>query len=69
MRVAHVFDGVGDEIARRERVKHAVVPHGDAVVDGDGVKFCGEATLRFDERFHLLPDFVQMRVSGNELRK
>ena len=39
----HVLDAVGDDLARRQRVEHAVVAHGDAVVDGDGVGLGGEA--------------------------
>jgi hypothetical protein len=41
--VDHVFDAVGDEFARRQRIEHAVMAHGDAVIDGDGVEFLGDA--------------------------
>ena len=69
MRVAHVFDAVGDEFARRQRIEHAVVAHGDAVVDGDGVEFRGKAALRLDEGLDFLADLVEMHVSGDELRE
>ena len=50
MRVDHVFDAVGDEFARRQAVEHAAVAHGDAVVDGDGVEFLGDAARRSRSR-------------------
>ena len=43
VRVDHVLHAVGDQLAGGQRVQHAVVPHGDAVVDGDGVELRGEA--------------------------
>ena len=38
VRVDHVLDRVGDDLARRQRVEHPAVAHGDAVVDGDRVE-------------------------------
>src|SRR6266576_2141644 len=38
VRLHHVLDGVGDQVARGQRIQHAAVPHGDAVVDRDGVE-------------------------------
>ena len=48
MGVDHVFDAVGDELARGQAVEHAVMAHGDAVVDRDGVEFLGDAAGRLD---------------------
>ena len=69
VRVAHVLDAVGDQVARRQRVEHAVVTHGDAVVDGDRVEFGGEAAFAFDPLLDLLPDLVKVHMPGHELRK
>ena len=63
----HVLDAVGDDLARRQRVEHAVVAHGDAVVDGDGVELRGEAPEGFDALFDILSDFVQVYVPRHEL--
>ena len=65
--VGHVFDAVGDDLARGQRVEHAVVAHGDAVVHGDGVEFRGEASEGFDPLFDVLADFVQVHVARHEL--
>ena len=48
VRVHHRFDAVCDEVAAGQGVEHAVVAHGDAVVDGDRVEFFGDAAGRFD---------------------
>ena len=45
------------------------MPHGDAVVDGDGIELGGETALFFNLRLHELPYFVQMHVPGDELRE
>lgn len=42
-------------------------PHGDAVVDGDGVEFRGETAERFDPLLDVLSDLVQVHVSRNQL--
>ena len=65
--VGHVFDAVGDDLARGQRVEHAVVAHGDAVVYGDGVEFRGETSAGFDALLDILPDFVQVDVSRHQL--
>jgi hypothetical protein len=67
MGVGHVFDAVGDDLARRQRIKHAVVAHGDAVVDGDGVEFLGDAARGLDLPRHELPKILQMHVARHEL--
>ena len=69
MGVGHVFDAVGDDFARGERVEHPVVPHGDPVVDGDGVELGGETAARFDALFDLLADLVQVHVARDQLRE
>ena len=48
VRVHHIFDAVGDQIARRKAVEHAVMPHRDAVIDRNGVELLGDATGRLD---------------------
>ena len=67
MGVGHIFDAVGDEFARRQRIEHAVVAHGDAVVDGDGVEFLGDAARRLDLARDQLPKVLEMHMAGHEL--
>jgi hypothetical protein len=65
--VGHIFDAVGDELARGQRIEHAVVAHGDAVVHGDGVKFLGDAARRLDLARDQLAKVLKVHVSRHEL--
>ena len=67
MGVDHVFDAVGDDFAARQRIEHAVVAHGDAVVDGDGVELLGDAARRFDLAGDQLAEVLEVDVAGHEL--
>ena len=69
VRVDHVLNGVGDDLAARQRVQHAVVAHGDAVVDGDGVEFFGNAASAFDLAGNQLTHVFEVDVAGYELGK
>ncbi len=63
MGVDHVFDAVGDELARRQAVEHAVVAHGDAVVDRDGVELLGDAARLLDLARHQLAEILEMDMA------
>jgi hypothetical protein len=67
--VDHVLDGVGNELARREAVEHAAMPHGDAVVDGDGVELAGDGARGCDLVGDQLAQVLEVDVAGNELRE
>jgi hypothetical protein len=67
MGVDHVFDGIGDEFARGQRIEHAVMTHGDAVIDGDGVEFLGDAARLLDLAGNQLAKILQVHVPGHEL--
>ena len=67
MGVAHVFHRIGDQVAAGQRIQHAAVTHGDAVVHGDGVELAGHATGRLDLARHQLPHILQMHMAGHEL--
>ena len=69
VRVHHVLDAVGDEVAARQRVQHPAVAHRDAVVDGDGVELDAPAAGGVDDLLHALPDVVQVHVARDELRE
>ncbi len=68
VRVDHVLDRVGDEVAARERVEHAAVAHGDAVVDGDGVELLGDAAGLADRGRDEVAHVLEVYVAGDELR-
>ena len=65
--VDHVLDAVGDQFARGQAVEHAVVAHGDAVVDRDGVEFLGDAAGLLDLARHQLAEVLQVHVARHEL--
>ena len=58
---------VGDQLARGQAVEHAVMAHGDAVIDGDGVEFLGHAAGRLDLARDQLAEVLQVDVAGHEL--
>src|SRR5690606_6905680 len=65
--VDHVLHGVGDDLAAGQRVQHAIVAHGDAVVHGDGVEFLGNATRLLDLAGDQLAQVLQVHVAGHDL--
>ena len=67
VRVDHVLDGVGDELAGRQAVEHAAVTHRDAVVDGDRVELLGDAARGLDLARDELPEILQVHVPRHEL--
>src|SRR5690606_39705096 len=67
VRVDHVLHGVGDQFAAGQGVQHAAVPHGDAVVDRDGVELARHAACRAHRVSHDVGDFAQVHVSGHKL--
>ena len=67
VRVDHILDAIGDDVARRQGIKHPVVPHGNAVINGNGVKLGGKASQTLYLRLYHLPDFVQVRMPGHKL--
>ena len=69
MRVDHVFDAIGDDLARGQAVEHAVVAHRDAVVDRDGVELLGDATRGLDLAGHELAEILQVDMARYELRE
>ena len=69
MRVDHVLDRVGDDLAAGQRVQHAVVAHRDTVVHGDGVELLGYAADTFDLTRHELPKILQVHMPRHELRE
>ncbi len=69
MRVDHIFDAVGDEVAARQRIEHAVVPHGDPVIDRDGVEFLGHAARCLDLARDQLAEVLEVDMARHELRE
>ena len=67
MRVALVFDGVGDDIAGRQGVQHAGVAHGDAVVHSHRVELARDTAGFPDGLGNDASDLVQMNVARQEL--
>ncbi len=67
VRVALVFDGVSDDVAGRQGVKHAGVAHGDAVVHSHRVELARDTAGFSDGLGNDASDLVQMNVARQEL--
>ncbi len=65
--VDHVLHRVGDQIAAGERIEHPVMPHRDAIIDGDGVEFLGHAPRRLDLPRDQLAEILQVHMARYEL--
>ena len=63
----HRLDRVGDQLAAGQRVLHARVAHGDAVVDADGVEDERHAARLADALLDELADLVQVDVAGDDV--
>ena len=64
-----VFHGIGDDVAARQRVQHAGMAHGDAVVHGHRVELAGDAASLLDGFGDKTADLVQMHMARQELVK
>ena len=69
MRVDHIFHTVGDEVAAGQRIEHAAVAHGDAIIHRDGVEFLGDAARRLDLAGDQLAQILQMHMARDKLGK
>ncbi len=65
--VDHVLHRVGDQLARRQRIEHAAVAHGDAVIHGYGIELFGHAAGGFDLAGHQLAQILEVDVTRYEL--
>ena len=65
MRPHHGLDAVGDQLARGQRILHAAVAHGDAVIHADGVEDERHAARLADQALDQHADLVQVGVAGD----
>ena len=65
MRPDHGLDAIGDQLARGQRILHAAVAHGDAVIHADGVEDEGHAAGLAHEALDEHADLVQVGVAGD----
>ncbi len=63
----HRLDRVGDDLAAGQRILHARVAHGDAVVHADRVEDERHAARLADALLDELADLVQVDVAGNDV--
>ena len=64
VRVDHVLDRVGDQLAATAASRACRVAHRDAVVDGDGVELAGHAARRADRAGDDLADLARWAWPG-----
>jgi hypothetical protein len=69
MGAEHGFHAIGDQFATGQGILHAHVPHGDAVVDADGVEFKGNSPGGAHGVTHFFAHHVQMGMARDNLHK
>src|SRR5207248_5282358 len=67
LRVDHVLHRVGDQLPAGQRVQHAAVAHGDAVVDCDRVELPAHPAGLGDRARHQLTEVLEVDVARYEL--
>ena len=67
MRIDHIFNAIGDQFARWQRIKHAIVANCNAVIDGNCVELFGHAPCGFYFARDQLAQIFQMHVARHEL--
>lgn len=67
VRIDHIFDAVGYQVARGKRIEHSVVPHGDTIVDGYCIELGSKTAKFFNLGFNNLAYLVQMHMARNKL--
>ncbi len=65
--IDHILYRISNDIARRQRVEHTVVSHGNTVVNSYRIEFGRIAPHRLYLLLDNLSYLVQMRVTGNKL--
>jgi hypothetical protein len=63
------LDGVGDDIARDQRVAHALGAHADAVGDGDGVEIDGLAAGLVHALARVFAEVAEMHVARRHVAR
>ena len=69
MGIDHIFHRIRDDLARRQRIEHAVMAHGDTVIDRNRVEFLGDTAGRLDFAGNELAEILQMHMARHELRE
>ena len=67
VRLDHDLDRIGDDLARHQRVVHALVVHGDAVADADDVELQRHAAGLPHAELDLLGEGAEVHVPGDQL--
>ena len=67
MGVNHVFDRIGDQLPRGQRVQHPAVAHRNTVIHRNRVEFFGDAASPFNLSRHQLAQILQVNMAGYKL--
>ena len=67
MGIGHELHRVGNEIAAGQRIEHAIVAHGNAIVHRNGVELFGHSASLLDFPGHQLPHVFQVHMAGHKL--
>ena len=67
--VHHILDGVGNQLAGRQRVKHAAMAHSDTIIHRNGIELFSNAAGGFDLLSNQFTEVAQVNVARHELGK
>ena len=68
MSITHVLHGVRDDLTTRQGIKHAVVTHGNTVINGNGIEFLCDSACFFNGLFDDVAHIFEVDVSWYEVR-
>ena len=63
----HCLGGIGDQVARHQRILHAHVTHGNTVTNCNGGEHNGRTARHGNTKSHRLGDLIQIHMAGNDL--
>ena len=69
MGIDHILHAVGNDVTRGQRIEHAVVPHGNAIIDGDGIELSRIAAHLLYFLTDNLSYLMQMGMARHKLGK
>ena len=67
MGIDHVFNRIGNQVTGGQAIEHAVMPHCDAIIHGDGIELLGHAAGRLDFTRHQLAQVLEVHVARHKL--
>ena len=69
MGIDHIFHAVGNDVTAGQRIKHAVVTHGNTIVNGNGIELCRIAAHLLNFLTDNLTNLMEVGMTRHKLRE